>query len=68
MHLVSIAFCYERDKVILGNTVGQERLNHLMLLHLHKEKLDDLDLVFIANEFVRSSEDCLSFFSKFDAN
>ena len=54
-----------RIKSYLRNTMGQERLNHLMLLHLHKEKLDKLDLVFIANEFVSGSEHRLSFFGKF---
>ena len=33
-----------RIKTYLQSTMGQERLNHLMLLHLHKEKLDDLDI------------------------
>ena len=34
----------------------QGRLNHLMLLHVHKECTDDLDLVNIANDFIFSSE------------
>ena len=42
-------------KTYLQTTMGQELLNHLMLLHLHKEKLDDIDLVYIANEFVKGS-------------
>ena len=46
--------------------MGQERLNHLMLLHLHKDKLDGLDLINIANEVVKGSEHRLSFFGKFD--
>ena len=57
-----------RIKSYLRSTMGQERLNHLMLLHLHKEKLDKLDLVFIANEFVSGSEHRLSFFGKFDTD
>ena len=48
-----------RIKLHLCNTMGQ-RLNHLMLLHLHKQKLDDLDLV------LRGNEHCLSLFGKFD--
>ena len=51
----------------LRSTMGQERLNHLMLLHLHKDKLDGLDLINIANEFVKGSEHRLNFFGKFDA-
>ena len=57
-----------RIKSYLCRTLGQERLKHLMLLHLHKEKLDKLDLVFIANEFVSCSEHRLSFFGKFDTD
>ena len=34
----------------------QPRLNHVMLLHTHKESLDRLDLDVIGNEFVSSSE------------
>ena len=45
-----------RIKSYLRNTMGQARLNHLMLLNIHKEQLDDLDLKIIANEFVRGSE------------
>lgn len=36
--------------------MGQARLNHLMLLNIHKEQLDDLDLKIVANEFVRESD------------
>ena len=50
-----------RIKTYLRSTTGQERLNHLMLLNFHKEKLDDLDLVFIANQFVSGSEHRLNF-------
>jgi len=57
-----------RIKTYLRSTMGQERLNHLMLLHLHKDKLDDLDLVYIANEFVKGSDHRLSFFGKFDTS
>lgn len=32
----------------------QERLNHLMLLHVHKERTDRLDLVHVANNFAAS--------------
>ena len=33
-------------------TMGQERLNHLMLLYVHKERTDKLDLKFVLNEFI----------------
>ena len=40
----------------------QARLNHVMLLHMDKERLD-LDI--IGNEFVRGSEHRLSIFGNF---
>ena len=36
--------------------MGQKHLNHLMLLHLNKERQDSLDLNAIGNEFVQGSE------------
>ena len=45
-----------RIKSYLRSTMGQARLNHLMLLNIHREQLDGLDMKIIANEFVRESE------------
>ena len=36
--------------------MSQDRLNHLMILHVHKELTDALDLKEVANEFVCGSE------------
>jgi len=41
---------------LLLSTMSQERLNNLMILHVHKELTDALDLVHVANEFVRANE------------
>ncbi len=54
-----------RLKTYLRSSMGQKRLNHLMLLHLNKEKLDSLDLDAIGNEFVQGSEHRLRIFGKF---
>ena len=43
----------------------QEQLNHLMILHVHKELTDGLILTNIANEFVSKSERRLQVFGKF---
>ena len=40
----------------------EDRLNHLMLLAIHTEKLD---IDYIGDEFVRGSEHRLSIFGKF---
>ena len=54
-----------RVKTYLRNTMGQERLNNLMVLHVHKEITDKLDLISIANEFVGDSDHRLKFFGAF---
>ena len=54
-----------RVKAYLRSTMGQERLNNLMLLHTHKELTDDLDLKNVATEFISGSEHRLSIFGKF---
>ena len=54
-----------RIKTYLCSTMGQERLNNLMLLHIHKELTDDLDLKDVATDFISGSEHRLSIFGKF---
>ena len=43
----------------------QQRLNNLMVLHVHKERTDSLNAVAIANELVGDSEHRLRMFGKF---
>ena len=38
-------------KTFLRSTMNQDRLNHLMVLHVHKTLTDTLDLIEVANEF-----------------
>ena len=49
-----------RVKTYLRSTMKQTRLNHLMILHVHKDITDSLNLNDIGNEFVRCSEHRLS--------
>ena len=51
-----------RIKSYLRSTMTQLRLNHLMILNIYKEALDDMDLKSIANEFVQGNEHRLSVF------
>ena len=46
--------------------MSQGRLNHLMLLHVHKYLTDGLKVVDIANDFVCESENRLCVFGNFD--
>ena len=48
-----------RVKTYLRSTSGQMRTNNLMVLHVHKERTDSLDLVNVANEFVEGHENFL---------
>ena len=45
--------------------MGQQRLNHLLLLHVHKYYTDKLDMVAVANRFVEFSSHRLAIFGKF---
>ena len=42
----------KRLKTYLRSTTGDNRLNHLMMIHVHQERTDELDLKTIANEFI----------------
>ena len=54
-----------RLKTYLRTTMKQERLNHLLLLHVHKEHTDSLSCVEVATSFVGDSEHRLSVFGHF---
>ena len=41
-----------RFKMYLCAIMTQQRLNHLMLLHIHKSRTDSLSLVDVANNFI----------------
>ena len=55
----------KRLKIYLRSTMGQERLNHLMILHVHKSRTDKLIVIDIANDSVSKSERRLTIFGKF---
>lgn len=39
-------------KTYLRSTIGQQHLNNLMLLHVHKDRMNTLNLIDTANDFV----------------
>ena len=55
----------KRIKTYLRATMGQKRLNHLMILHIHKDQTDKMKLFDAANEFVGDSEHRRSVFGTF---
>ena len=54
-----------RLKSYLRNSMTQERLNHVMLLNVHKEKTDELILEDVARDFVNDNEHRVHIFGKF---
>lgn len=57
--------CLRRLKSYLRTTTTQRRLNHLMLLHGHKDRTTSLDLVKAAKEFVSKNNRRKEFFGSF---
>ena len=45
-----------RIKTYLHSTMGQPRLNHLMVLHYHQDHTDNLDLGAVYSEYVSRNE------------
>ena len=54
-----------RIKTYLRSTTSQSRLNHLMILHVHKSLTDQLNLIDCANDFVSCNTHRLNLFGKF---
>ena len=54
-----------RLKTYLRSTMTQQRLNNLMILHIHKEHTDSLDIMKVANEFIGRNERRVHIFGKF---
>ena len=54
-----------RVKDYLRATMKQERLNNLLVLHVHKECTDSLDLKEVANDFVSGSDHRIRVFGTF---
>ena len=52
-------------KIYLCTTMSQEWLNNLMVLHVHKEQVDGLELEKVAREFVSGREGRLRMFGSF---
>ena len=51
-------------KNYLRSSMGQARLNHVMLLHIYKERTDELDLESVLKEFISVNDRRIEFFGK----
>ena len=56
-----------RLKTYLRTTMKQDRLNHLLLLHVHKDRTDGLPCTAMAKSFVGDSEHRLTVFGHVDS-
>ena len=65
--MLSVNACstMRRIKSYLRSSMRQDRLNHLMTWHIYQDKLDSLDLVSVANDFVSLNEHRRTFFGTF---
>ena len=59
------ASALRRVKTYLRSTMSQARLNHLLLLHCHKDRTDNIHLVNCLQEFVEAKERRSYVFGKF---
>ena len=50
----------------LRTNMGSSRLNNAMVSHIHKDRLDKLSMVDVANDFVFQSEHRKTLFGRFD--
>ena len=55
----------KRVKTYLLSTTGDARLNHLMVLNVHRERTDAIDLVAAANAFVGQHGNRMQLFGRF---
>ena len=53
-------------KTYLRSTMTQKRLNKVIMLHCHKDKTDELDLVAVAKVFASANESRISFFGHYE--
>ena len=58
----------DRFQLYLRSTTGDSTLNHLMMLHVHKDRTGAINLVDVANDFVGEKENRKQLFGKFFAN
>ena len=56
-----------RLKTFLRSSMLQSRLNNCMVLHVHKDKTDQIDLVRAAKEFIDKCERRKLFFGTFES-
>ena len=54
-----------RIKTFLRSSMTQQRLNNLLLLYVHSERTESLNLVSVAKDFVGANSRRMNYFGKF---
>ncbi|XP_066914540.1 zinc finger MYM-type protein 1-like [Clytia hemisphaerica] len=54
----------KRVKTYLRGTMSDNRLNHLMTLHVHKDKTDELNLINVGNIFINTKDERKNIFGQ----
>ena len=49
----------------MRSSMGQERLNHIAMLNVHQERVDNIDVVSIAEAFVSKCDSRRAIFGKY---
>ena len=56
---------FRRLKTYLRSTMTQKRLNNLLILHTHKDRVDNVNLTEIAEAFISLNEHRQEYFGAF---
>jgi len=56
-----------RLKTYLRSTMGQERLNHVLILNVHQDKTDSIDLKSVARDFISLNDVKRNIFGHLDS-
>jgi len=59
---IRLLFHFSQNITYLISTMTQRRLNYFIILHIHKEKLNLLDLKKIFSEFISEKQNRKNFF------
>ena len=54
-----------RLKTYIRSTIGQPRLNQMLVLHCHQERTDGIELKAVAQEFIAASAKRAPFFGRY---
>ena len=65
LHHLRTFSALKRLLTYLRSTMTEKRLNNCLLLHVHKELTDQLNITDIANEFISANSDRNRYFGSF---